>query len=125
VTVTVNNDTGSNYDRQLVRGTQTTVTAQLVNAAAGWATTVHGSGGTANYPGFVKLAFPDFSGTTFNKAGELLSGILDATGGNNDVRSHAIGWRNTAAISRLAVAAAGGQKLKVGSQLLVYKRLAS
>jgi hypothetical protein len=125
VTVTVNNDGGSNYDRQLIRGTQTTASASLTNAAAGWATTVHGSGGTASYPGIVTLAIPDFEGTTFNKVGELLSGILDATGGNNDIRSHAIGWRNTAAIDRLAVSAGAGQKLKVGSQLLIYKRLAS
>ncbi len=124
--VNVNNDSGgTTYDHQQLAGASTTASAATSLAQGAWVLQCHGSGGSASYPMMTRITIPDYAGTVFNKVGEIADGVVDATAGNNSLRMRAIGWRNTAAITRLAVAATAGQKLKVGSQLLIYKRLAS
>jgi hypothetical protein len=125
IQVILNNDAGANYDGQNVRAASTTVQGSVVLAASNWQFQVHGSGGTANYAGIVELFFPDYAGTTFFKTGRACTGCMDATAGNNQVLEDRIGYRSTSAISRLKVAAVSTAKLKVGSQLLIYKRLES
>jgi hypothetical protein len=125
LSLTVNNDGGANYDNQTVTGTNTTASASNSVAQTNWAAICHGSGGTANYAGAIRISIPNFSGTTFFKVAEMNTLRLDGTAGNNTAQSRGGGWRSTSAITRFAVSAAGGQKLKVGSEILIYKRLAS
>lgn len=125
VNITVNNDTGANYDQVFVAGINATASAANVLAQNNWAVTVHGSSGGASYAGAISLWLPDFSGTAFFKIATLLNATPDSTAANNEARTRALGWRSTAAITRLAIAAPGASKLKVGSQLLIYKRLAA
>lgn len=120
-----NNDTGANYDRQHIQGNNTTTSAAAVTSSTGLTINTHGSGGTAGYAGTANLAIPNYAGTTFNKIGYLAGVRIDGSAANAQSIQYVVGWRNTAAITRLAVAGIGGQKLKVGSQLLIYKRLAS
>ena len=124
INVTLNNDTGSNYDRTVVSGAGTsTPTSGQNTATASWGLSTHGSGGSASYPGITRISIPDFAGTTFFKMAEAILAKVDATAGNNSAALNGLGYRSTSAITRVAVAASAGQKLKVGSQLLIYKRL--
>jgi hypothetical protein len=123
--VTVNNDTGSNYDLQYNIGSDVSVTANKVVAGANWALNMHGSGGSASYPTAIHATIPGYAGTVFNKVASALDAAAEATGGNNRANMYALGWRSTAAITRLKIAGSGTDKFKVGTQLLVYKRLAS
>lgn len=124
ISVNLNNDSGSNYDVDQVQDTNGTVTGVAANVSA-WSLFTHGSGGSANYASAHRLIIPNFGGTTFFKTAVSHGGVSDATGSNNFVQLKHFGYRSTAAITRLKVAAGAGQKLKVGSQLLIYKRLAS
>ncbi len=124
--VSVNNDgAGTSYDLQYVRGNNASASAGVSNAAAVWGLFTHGSGGRASVPGTVAIRIPDYAGTVFEKSGDASVTSPDSTAANEDFRAYALTWRNTAAINRLKVAAAGTAKLKVGSQLLIYKRRAS
>lgn len=125
ISVTLNNDTGSNYDRQFVRGANATASAGNSLAATSWLLQTHGSGGGASYAAVAKISIPDFTGTTFFKSGEGSIGVPDSTNTNDVTNQVILAWKSTSAVTRLAVAATAGQKLKVGSQILIYKRLAS
>lgn len=118
----VNNDTGANYDWQRVTGSNATASANVSLAQNQWRIGVHGSGGSSGYPQSYSLTIPNYAGTTFNKVGTLQESRCDATAGNNEHDSRAFGYRSTSAITRFKVAAVSTAKLKVGSQLLVYKR---
>jgi len=123
--ITVNNDTGSNYDDDLYFASGSTANALGQVAQAKWIATLHGAGGSASYPGTIQLSIPGYAGTTFFQVGVSMWGTNDATNGNQRAAVSSYGWRNTAAITRIKVAAPGTTKFKVGSVLLVYKRLAS
>ncbi len=125
VAVTVNNNTSSIYDEQFVYGLAGTPTAGTSLATANWDLDVHGSGGTTAYPSTHCIIIPDYAGTTFNTVGTLQEQRIDATASNAIALYSAIGWRNTAALTRLKVGCTSTNKLKVGSQLLIYKRLSS
>lgn len=125
IVVTLNNDGSAVYDRQIVQGVNTVAAAGVAVGQTSWSLDAHGAGGTAGYPATVKLTIPDFAGTTLFKVAEVAAATPDATAGNNVIRLHSAGYRSTSAITRLKIAASAGQKLKIGSQLLIYKRLAS
>lgn len=123
VDVTLNNDTANNYDLQYVAGVNAGAGAGILALGnAAWPVASHGSGGSAGYAAVAEILFPHYAGTTFNKSGVLTGGRADATAGNNIVFVESLGYRSTAAITRMKVAAQGAAKLKVGSQLLIYKR---
>lgn len=120
--MTVNNDTGNNYDRAYVQGFNGATFAGTSLAQPAWRVSVHGSGGSANYPSSVALTMADPNGTTFLKSCELRETITDATAGNNQVTLWALGYRSTSAVGRIKVAAISPAKFKVGTRLLVYGR---
>ncbi len=125
VDITLNNDTSSIYDRisvQAVGGSASTATSY---ADSKWAVQVHGSGGTSGYAGVTHLAIPGYAATVFNKIAQGGGSTPDGTTGNDIARAYIFGYRSTTAITRLKVAAQSTAKLKVGSELLIYKRLAS
>lgn len=115
----VNNDTGGNYDRQVIRGNSAAATAAVANADTALTFSGHGNGGTANYATAVVLTFPNYAGTTFFKSGTLDAATPDGTAGNNFIEGWSVGWRNTGAITRLALNAGGTAKLKAGSRLTI------
>jgi len=125
VLYTFNNDTGSNYDLEALSAQGGTTSSTGLTAQTSVPMYVAGSGGGASYSGTNRIAIPNYRGTTFFKSGFLDGGAADSTAGNEVAAFRAFGWRNTAAISRVKVVGNGTDKLKVGSQLLIYKVLAS
>ncbi len=125
IEATVNNDTGSNYDQQAIFLLNTTFSNGPNLGFSNWPLHSHGSGGEADTAACSNLDIPDYAGTVFHKLGFYFEGRTDTTAANNENGTAALGWRNTAAITRFKLSASGSAKLKVGSQLLIYKRLAS
>lgn len=119
VLVTVNGDTGSNYDSQVLTANNAAVSASVQTAAARWFPVIHDDGGTANYPGMTSITIPLYDKTTFFKAGVMQFGVVDATGGNNWSGHYGIGWRSTAAINQVTVTG-NAENLKAGSTLTIY-----
>lgn len=116
----VNNDSGANYDIQVLAGANATTTAGATVAQIGWRTAGHGAGGSANYPAIVRMTIPSYDQTTFFKVAEITSFVPDATAANMEADLRAGGWRSTAAITRLSIAANSSANLKAGSRLVVY-----
>jgi hypothetical protein len=123
----LNNDgVTTNYDVELTEVANATVSSGPTLAAASWANIrSHGSGGSASYAASTQIVINDYAGTTFFKTGTLRGGKTDATAANNIVTSAILGYRSTAAITRLKITASGTGKFKVGTQIAIYKRLAS
>ncbi len=125
VDITLNNDTSSIYDILSVQAVGGAASTGTGYAQAKWNVQVHGSGGTSGYAGVTHLAIPGYAATVFNKIAQGGGSTPDGTTGNDIARAYIMGYRSTAAITRLKVAAQSTAKLKVGSKLLIYKRLAS
>lgn len=80
-----------------------------------------------NVPGLTRLAIPVYAGTAFYKLIEFALGLVDTTAATaNRVIYVGVGqYRSTSALTRVKVTpATGGSKFKVGTQLLIYKRIA-
>jgi hypothetical protein len=116
--VTVNNDTGANYDRNRM-GIQNTGAVNAANAtAANWAFFCHGDSGLAAYATLLRITIPFYTDTTWNKVGVASETILDNAVAAFQINHNAIGWRSTASITRMAVTAASGN-LMTDSRMLI------
>lgn len=121
VQITLNADTGANYDRQTLRGTNVTASATNAVAQANWGLGVPGANQHAGAAAVIRFSIPSYAQTTFHKTAECSLAIPDDTAGNNRVEIESLRWRSTAAITRMAVAASSGSLL-AGSRLLIYVR---
>lgn len=119
----VNGDTGANYDRTAIQAVNATPSGGTSLAQTTWLVNCHGSGGGASYATLYVGSIPFYTATTFFKVLELRELTADSTAGSNIAGLRENTWRSTAAITRLAMSAQGAAKLKVGSTLLVYKRI--
>lgn len=122
IDIVVNNDTSSIYDNQHVQGENTTAAAGAPVAQAKWSFDSHGNGGTSGYASVFRMTMPFYTSTTFNKIAEVTIGVCDGTASNQHADTTIVGYRSTAAITRMKVAAQGAAKLKTGSHLIIYGR---
>lgn len=120
VNFTVNGDTGTNYDRE-VMGLFTNATTGFGATVAGanWPFNVHGNGGGASYASPLVILIPSYSSTTFFKSAVALSGLIDQTATNTAVSGIAVGWRSTSAINQITATGATAN-LSAGSRLVIY-----
>ncbi len=125
VNVTVNNDGSSIYDEQIIRADNATVSGGSVRAAALWVFATAGASMGSGVFGTLDMRFQNYAGTVGNKHGVVVFGIADSTAATCAAREYALGYRSTSAMTRLKLAADSTKKFKVGTQLLIYKRLAS
>lgn len=120
VDVTINNDTGGNYDNQTLRGRDTT--ASTADGQAGTALSINAPGASAATGVFAAsmVLIPAYAQTVAEKAGVMIGYFADeaTTGGDAGVRS--FHWRNTAAVSRLIFSGVSGSNLIAGSRVTVY-----
>jgi hypothetical protein len=117
--VTVNNDSGANYDLQRAAAQNVSSVFASSLAQTSWQLNIHGAAGSTGYASDVDFWINNYTGTTYWKTGHGFDGIMDATAANlNLVRRH-IGYRSTSAITRLAVTAAAGN-LAAGSGMWIY-----
>jgi hypothetical protein len=119
VNVTVNGDAGANYDRQIMRDNNVTQGNQISLGQTQWALSACGANMGAGAAALLTITLHAYRQTTFHKVGLLEDAVPDTAAANTRRDAGSLRWRNTAAISRLAVAAASGN-LDTGSRLTVY-----
>ncbi len=126
INLTFNNDATSIYDILRLQAVNTTVNGAASNARANWFCLVAGASATASIFGMMQIVIPNFAGTVGFKAGQLTAHSPDETAANMSTQMFACNYRSTSALVRLAITPNTAlKKFKVGSQLLIYKRLAS
>lgn len=123
VSLTLNNDTGANYDRHRFQAANTTVTGATGLAQTAWAIETHGASASASFPSVTRITIPGYTQTTFFKTGEMTNASPDSTAANNNTTIDSLAWRSTSAISRAKIAVAGGGTvLKAGTRFLIMGR---
>ena len=123
-----NDSTAANYIGGFMRVIHGTVTGGSNSTSpSGVVGQVAGSGAAANVFGQMNITVANYANTSGYKTANTQSGNPDQTDVNVPyVFFASYCWKSTAAISRIAISpAAVGKKFKVGTELLVYKRLAS
>lgn len=123
VAITVNGDTGANYDWESVTGNGAAASALASLAQAAWGSAgVPGASATAGEAAVLVITIPLYAGTTFRKQGTLYNSLNEPSAANSNFAIAAsLSWRNTAAITQMKVAAGSGN-LVAGSSLLIYGR---
>lgn len=129
VALTFNNDTGANYDRAFLAtsAASTTPTGDQSVAASNAVLVIAGDSNAANVAGLMNIVIPDYRNATFYKNAIGQGSVTDTAAANANRQSFSTlyQWRSTSAISRIAVTPATAAKnFKVGTTLLIYKRLA-
>jgi hypothetical protein len=121
--LTFNNDTGANYFRENINASN--VTAAGFNSLASTAILDNcpGATATANFFNATQISIPNFTGVVGGKSGSVVGGVLTNAAASVAAYAEQIAYNSTNAITRVKIANNNGaQKLKIGSQLLVYKR---
>lgn len=119
VNVTVNNDTGANYDWQQILASNTALSGTQARAATNWPLDMIGTNASDSYASTSVLIIPAYDQTSWWKSGIVIEGEPFSQSTQLRVWTYGIGWRSTAAITRMAWTAASG-KLKAGSRLTIY-----
>jgi hypothetical protein len=117
-----NGDTGNNYDFEDFHVFQngTNFSQTTAASAAMIASTIPAATATAGRAASVSVFIPDYARTSFTKQSHSSSGAALGTGTFNIGTGHyAQTWRNTAAITQVAVIPAAGN-FEAGSTLYVY-----
>ena len=122
VNITFNNDSGTNYERQLLRGNSGTATATYVSGQTSLGVVCFGANAAANSFSPTTLIIPNYASTVGNKAGTATTSEADSTS-DSRVDLSAFNYLSTSALTRIKIApATGGANLVTGSRLLVYRR---
>lgn len=121
-TAIVNNDTGSNYDRQALTAANASVTAGNARGTASWSLDTYGANAAANNFKVTTMSFFNYAGTVGFKTGTLLDGGAETTAANCRTDLQILTWRSTSAITRLAISAPSTKKFKVGTRLTIFAR---
>lgn len=115
----VNNDTGSNYDRQAVRGDNTTASAVVNSATASWDLGIAGASCASGVFSVIQIVFPAYTQTVAQKTGLMTHTRVDTTAANRRAEVQGLHWRSTAAITRFSMTALATKLLLTGSRLLI------
>jgi len=118
---TINGDSGSNYDYQYIAGNNIVSSAA---AAAGGTLSFIGSitaaTASANYSGLIESTFFCYKNTTFFKSILTRSGYATASTGVAQFVDILTSWRNTAAITSIALTDASAGSFIAGSSFYLY-----
>jgi len=122
---TWNNDTGSVYGLLRIQGANTTISSATSLSRANFFGVVPGASAASNLFGTTKIEVANFTGTVASKNGTLQTVSIDTSAAN--CQEELYGWyynpASPAALTRIAVTPnTSAKKLKIGSQLLIYKR---
>jgi hypothetical protein len=118
VSITLNNDTGSNYDVQYIQAASSVVSGGALATGTSWLLAFPGASMDAGSAGYISFEIPSYDQTTFHKETVDVEGLSSSTPANETVAARALRWKSTAAITRLKVAAGSGNLL-AGTRLLI------
>lgn len=119
--VTFNNDSGSNYDFQTVRGRDTTASSSDgQGSATGQTLIVPGASAASGVFGALLMLIPNYSATVAEKSAVKVGGFADEASGGGEAGVKTMHWRSTAAITRLIFTAQAGSNFLTGSRVTIY-----
>lgn len=120
---TFNNDTGANYDLEYRVNKGTTPSDVSTNASTSFAFSgIAAASDTAGSPGSMVVDIPCYAATTFRKQAIVASWYKNTADGTAGLYTDIVGggeWRNTAAITRIAVTASAGNFI-AGTSFYLY-----
>lgn len=120
VTIQFNADSGTNYTRQFNGAVNANPSASDTTADAGVLFPLVGSTYLASAPGMIRLVVPAYDQTTFFKIADVTGGASSTTAADGQVYAMSATWRNTAAITRVAVSVVtAAKKLVAGSRMTI------
>jgi hypothetical protein len=123
INFTFNNDAGGNYDVIRLLGNAGAATSASSLGRANFFGDTLGASAAANAFGSMRLAMPNFSGTVGNKVGDFAHSAPSQVAGGGEIALWSVGYRSTAAITRLAaIPNTAGKKFKVGTRLQIFGR---
>lgn len=117
--VQLNADTGANYDTQQLAGNNVTASASPSNATTSWIGTCPAATAAANVFGMGRIDVFNYDNTSSFKAAILVDSNAQTTTASTS-EMFACQWRNTAAITRIAVAPVAGTNFLAGSRMTIY-----
>lgn len=116
----MNNDTGTNYDRQGLRGNNVTASAlNSVGAAPQIIAALPAATAQTGVAGVIQLYIPRYAATTFYKQAIAAGGAAFTVAADGDIRQTVVQWRSTVAITRLTFTPGTGP-LAIGSEIALY-----
>lgn len=123
--VRFNNDSGSNYVREYIRGDLDTAEANhSATTTSIISLSVAGDSGVAGVCGSGSLFIPAYTQTTFHKVLHGSSGHYSATGSAQAMAVLYNGrWSNTAAITRVTLFVQSASNFRAGSRATLYGML--
>lgn len=115
-----NNDSGANYDYQvLVASAGTVSSAETFGQTSGAVGVIPAASAGASLAGGGIIHIPGYAGTTFNKVALCTTTYkIGTSSGNMTKRDNAIFWRNSAAITRVTLLLSAGN-FATGSYVVV------
>ncbi len=121
-----NNDTTSIYDTTRLTGQNSGVSSASFANLGRFLSNASGASATASIFSATAIRVPNYAGTVAFKVGDLVESLPEPSTSAMENQVFTFGYRSASAISRFKVIPnTSGKKLKVGTQLLIYKRLAS
>lgn len=122
VGLTVNGDSGTNYDSNRIEVQNASVSGATGAGAASVILVAAAASTSAGVATPMRIVMPTYSGSTFFKNGLIDLGIPDETAANMVWFARQFQWRGTSAVSRLtlSIVSGSGQKFLAGSALYVY-----
>jgi hypothetical protein len=121
-----NNDTGNNYSFAFIDLNTSSVSGGGSHSGAAFQIISAGASAGANVAGMIHHRIPNYMGTAFYKIIESFNGTVNSTASSRNIDLEIWEYQSTSPITRLKIVpTTAGKKLKVGSQLLIYKRVAS
>lgn len=115
-----NNDSGANYDSQVIRVINATVTGVAIDAGnTALRMNAPGSSAVANTFGPITMDIPSYTQTVAHKVGNRATSQMDTSLANEKTEVGGFKWRSTAAISRVSITAGSGN-LVAGTRMTVY-----
>lgn len=120
--MTLNNDTGSNYDAHDLYALNASVATDGPSLAqAAWSLNANGASCAANFFSAHSLIIPAFADTVAYKRATYQASLGDSTAANVLSILFGLGYRSTSAVTRLAITpSTSGKKLKIGTRLTVF-----
>lgn len=120
VSVRFNNDSGANYDQQLLRGSNSVASASAtVAATSAQVLQIPAASVGAGVASGGQVIIPNYAGTTLQKHATGVGGLkLGTTTGDQYTQQFSISWRSSAAINRVTLVTIGN--LVAGTVATLY-----
>ncbi len=121
VAIRFNGDTGANYNSQLLRVTNTSVSGSInTGQTSGLVCDCQAALAAGNWAAQFEMTIASYAKTTFNKMAVSTTSSLFSTGSASLSQLWVSSWNNTAAITSMVFYEAGGANFIAGSEFYLY-----